>query len=299
MKKNILKVIAYVFVVSSVIYSVIARIGMSGLLSWFVDVPSLCWIIIAILFTGLNFRLKDIFTVLLYPWHKDKVSARPQYYKTVLREANKNIFRFALLAFVLGVYFIFTHYENLDIGRVSAGLLVSSLPLLYSFVSMIFVIKPVETAISRIGEEEVQKIDDAGEPAHPIGKNITKALFVLWNIFAVVALFFLITAIVIEFNDGSKETKHKVTGKVKKLYAANWDGGEQRYALVETEDGKGEAIVTTFGSYSGLNEGDEVSLIINHSGSSGTKRVFARIDIEEAFRLKSLEKGKRNRSLFQ
>jgi len=157
MKKNIVKAVLYVFVASSVLVSVIARIGMSGLLSWFVDVPSLCWIIAGVLFTGLNFKLKDIFTVLLYPWHKEKVAVRPRYYKTVLGEVNKNIFRFALLAFVLGVYFIFTYYENLDIGRVSAGLLISLLPLLYSFVIMIFVVKPVETAINQIDRGQVQK----------------------------------------------------------------------------------------------------------------------------------------------
>ncbi len=289
MRKNIVKVVLYVFVVIGVPFFIIGRIGATGFLMTFVDVPSLCWIILGVLFTGLNFRLKDIFTVLLYPWHKEKVEASPRYYKTVLGEVHKNIFRFALLAFVIGVFLCFSRIESA--WRLASGIMVGAIPLFYALVIMIFVVRPIETAISRIGEEELQKIDDAGEPAHPIGKNITKALFVLWNIFAVVALFFLITVIVIEFNDGSKETKHKVTGKVKQLYTAGWDGCEQRYALVETDDGKGEVIVTIFSSYSGLNEEDEVPLIITHNGSYGSKRVFAWIDRKETRRIKSLRKN--------
>lgn len=152
MKKNIVKVILYLFVALCVLFSVISRVGMRGLYV-FIDLPSLFWIILGILFTGLNSQLKDIFTVLLYPWRKDRVVERAQYYKTVLREVNKNIFRFVLLAFVLGVYCSFSCIEST--WCLVAGILRGIMPLFYAFVVLIFVVKPIETAIDRIGEEEV------------------------------------------------------------------------------------------------------------------------------------------------
>jgi len=119
-----------------------------------------------------------------------------------------------------------------------------------------------------------------------------KLLAVLRNALAVCGMVLLAVQIAFWLDtSGDTKNEYKITGKVKQLYTAGWNGCEQRYALVETEDGKGEVIVTIFRSYSGLNEGDEVSLIITHSGSSGSKRVFAWIDRKEPRRIKSLRKN--------
>ncbi len=292
MNKNIEKVVLYAFVATGVLFSVIVRVGMSGLAA-FIDFPSLFWIIMGILFTGLNFQLKDVFTVLLYLLNRKTVAKRPQYYQTVLREVNKNIFRFALLGFVIGVFLCFTRIESA--WGLTAGIMVGAIPLFYALVLMIFVIKPIETVISQIDEEKVKKNLDSEEPSPFIGNDVKKMLFVLWNILAVCGLGFMITIIAIEFSGGGKEREYKVAGKVKEMYSASWNWCGQRYALVETDDGKGDAIVEIFQYDNEIKEGTEVPLIIiAHSASPGFKRMYARIDREETHRLKDLRRKMNN-----
>lgn len=147
MKDKVMKAVLFLFVAVCVLFSVPARLGMRGLYS-LVDFPSLCWIILGILFTGLNFRLKDIFTVLLYPVNRKTVAERPQYYEVILKKVNSNIFRFALLAFVMGVYFCFSRIEST--WNLISGIFCGTIPLFYALVIMIFIIKPIETAIKQM-----------------------------------------------------------------------------------------------------------------------------------------------------
>jgi len=156
MKAKVIKAVLFLFIVVVVLFSVILRVGTQKLygvfdfplLYGFFDLPSLIFIILGISFTGLNFRLKDIFTVLLYPINKDKISLKPKYYNVVLRNVNRNIFRFALLAFVLGVYFCFSRIEST--WNLISGIFCGTIPLFYAFVIMIFIVKPIETAIKQM-----------------------------------------------------------------------------------------------------------------------------------------------------
>lgn len=149
-----------------------------------------------------------------------------------------------------------------------------------------------------MSEAHPEKAGGDGEDSVASGKiKLKQILSALWSLFAVLGILCVMLLIAIGLDSTEKDKEYKVTGKVTKLYRATWDWGEQRYAFVETDDGKGEAIVEIFRYESEkIKEGDEIPLIIHCGTSPGFKRMYTRIDREEMRRLKSLRNKNEQRN---
>jgi len=142
-----MKLFLYFFVSCFSILLVISCVGCNGL-GALIDIPSIVILFLGIFFTGINFKITDVFIVLLYPWKKKIILQRREYFLRIVQLIRWNIFAFSIMFFMISLFFIASISERYThISDYLRAFAVSSFPLFYSIIISIFVLNPIQIAI--------------------------------------------------------------------------------------------------------------------------------------------------------
>jgi len=172
------KIFLYLICLGGVIFLLISRSRDMGNTLIFVDISSLLFILLPVLFTGVNYNLFDVILLFFFPlnrqkifekgeyylkvlkFNRQKIFEKGEYYLKVLKYMKKNFILFSTLFVLMGIRL--TGEAFLQQEKIELCIWVMTyhfIPLFYTLLLFVFVIVPIETAI----EDNLKTSKDSNE----------------------------------------------------------------------------------------------------------------------------------------
>jgi len=154
------KIFLYLVCLGGVIFLLISRSRDLGNTLIFVDISSLLFILLPVLLTGVNYKLIDVILLLFFPFNRQKILEKGEYYLKVLKYMKKNFILFSTLFVLVGI--ILTGEAFLQLKKTELCIWIMTyhfIPLFYTLLLFVFVIVPIETAI----EDNLKTSKDSNE----------------------------------------------------------------------------------------------------------------------------------------
>jgi hypothetical protein len=106
-------------------------------------------------------------------------------------------------------------------------------------------------------------------------KNYEKALKLSWIIYSAAGANWLTFTIISVGGMKLKSKKYTASGNVEEIHQASWDGVDEVYALIKTEDGKGTLWAKIYRA--GIENGGKVSVEISENGFGESRYIHTRV----------------------
>lgn len=98
-----------------------------------------------------------------------------------------------------------------------------------------------------------------------------RVLKIFWIFYSAAGALWLTFSIISLGGMQLKTKKHVVSGRVEETHKASWDGFHEVYALVKTDDGKGNVWAKIYRP--GIENGDQIAVEISENAVGGSRYI--------------------------